>query len=168
MIIKLLPGVHQPNMLQEMPDNQLDSGDQSHYTKREITWTIHMEASAAILLLPRASTSTLGPVVPRRSHRLCTPMAYISSHCHHFQTATMFNERQGGEGAQSQGEGQFITSKGASKRKTRHKPNPPKQKGPHQLWSHRRKPDHYKDPRPGGGPPPAWAQHYQPPQLRPA
>ena len=33
------------------------------------------------------------------------------------------------------GEGQFITSKGASKRKTRHKPDPPKPKGPHQLWS---------------------------------
>ena len=53
------------------------------------------------------------------------------------------------------GGGQFITSKGASKRKNRHKPDPPKPKGPHQLWSHRRKPDHYKDPRPGGGPPPA-------------
>jgi len=65
------------------------------------------------------------------------------------------------------GEGQFITSKGASKRKTRHKPDPPKPKGPHQLWSHRRKPDHYKDPRPGGGPPPARTHHYQPPQLKP-
>ena len=55
---------------------------------------------------------------------------------------------------EKRGEGQFITSKGANKRKTRHKRNPPKPKGPHQLWSHRRKPDHYKDPRPGGGPPP--------------
>ena len=54
------------------------------------------------------------------------------------------------------GEGQFITSKGASKRKTRHKPNQPKPKGPHQLWSHRRKPDHYKDPRQEGGPPPGF------------
>ena len=61
------------------------------------------------------------------------------------------------------GKGQFITS---SKRKTRHKPNQPKPKGPHQLWSHRRKPDHYKDPRPWGGPPPARAHHYQPPQLK--
>ena len=51
--------------------------------------------------------------------------------------------------------------------KTRHKPNLPKQKGPRQLWSHRRKPDHYKDPRQGGGPPPARAHHYQPPQLNP-
>ena len=64
------------------------------------------------------------------------------------------------------GEGQFITSKGASKRKTRHKPNQPKHKGPHQQCSHRRKPDHYKDPAQGGGPTPALAHHYQPPQLK--
>ena len=42
-------------------------------------------------------------------------------------------------------------TKGASKRKIRHKPNQPEPKGPYQLWSHRRKPDHYKDPRQGGG-----------------
>ena len=41
------------------------------------------------------------------------------------------------------GEGQFITSKGTSKQQIRHKPTPPKQIGSHQLWSHRRKPDHY-------------------------
>ena len=34
---------------------------------------------------------------------------------------------------------------GREQTKTRHKPNLPKPKGPHQLWSHRRKPDHYKD-----------------------
>ena len=55
---------------------------------------------------------------------------------------------------------------GREQAKTRHKRNLPKPKGPHQLWSHRRKPDHYKDPRQGGGPPPPRAHHYQPPQLR--
>ena len=41
-----------------------------------------------------------------------------------------------------------------------------KLKRPHQLWSHRRKPDHYKNPRLGGGSALALAHHYQPPQLK--
>ena len=39
-----------------------------------ITWMIQMDASTATALFPIASTSTLLPVTPRRSHSCFTPI----------------------------------------------------------------------------------------------